>query len=197
MTVPEVEEGAPGAYRVETGPGWTPEPNTGCFLWLRGTNAKGYGRTRRGLAHRLVWEEAHGPIPPGLVVMHRCDVPGCVNLDHLRLGTVADNVADMIAKGRARKVSGAAHPRRINPGAWPSGNRHWTRQEPERVLRGARNGRARLTPEQVAEARTRFVRGAGRGPGVQPNSLRALAREFGVDRKTLADAIAGKTWGRA
>jgi hypothetical protein len=50
--------------------------------------------------HRLVWEEANGPIPDGLHVLHRCDVPACCNIDHLFLGTPADNLRDQIAKGR-------------------------------------------------------------------------------------------------
>lgn len=51
-------------------------------------------------AHRLMWEEVNGPIPHGMCVLHRCDNPPCIRPDHLFLGTKADNVRDMIAKGR-------------------------------------------------------------------------------------------------
>jgi hypothetical protein len=57
------------------------------------------------LAHRYAYEITHGPIPPGMVVMHSCDVMRCVNPAHLSLGTHKQNTADMIAKGRhARKA---------------------------------------------------------------------------------------------
>lgn len=52
------------------------------------------------VASRLVWESHHGPIPTGLVVCHRCDVPACVNVEHLFLGTHKANAADKIAKKR-------------------------------------------------------------------------------------------------
>lgn len=73
-----------------------PEPNTGCWLWLRAIGADGYGRVsisgRTRLAHRASWELHVGPIPSGLVIDHKCRVRSCVNPDHLRVTTIGDNV---------------------------------------------------------------------------------------------------------
>lgn len=84
-----------------------PEPNCGCLLWLGPYNRDGYGRLtcedgERRLAHRVAWEEAKGPIPDGLHALHECDVPPCINVDHLFLGTQTDNDADMWRKGRGK-----------------------------------------------------------------------------------------------
>ena len=89
------------------------KPKDGCWLWGGGLHVDGYGtfhadgRTRG--AHRVSYELFKGPIPEGLHVLHLCDVPGCVNPDHLFTGTNRDNVRDMIAKGRVR--GGVRHPR--------------------------------------------------------------------------------------
>lgn len=82
-----------------------PEPSSGCILWMGPYNGNScYGRMTcdgvRVLAHRVAWAEERGPIPDGLGVLHRCDVPACINVDHMFLGTQADNDADMWAKGR-------------------------------------------------------------------------------------------------
>jgi hypothetical protein len=81
-----------------------PEPNSGCLLWEGAVSRYGYGHIRRGgkdiVLHRMVWEEANGPIPDDLHVLHNCDVPACVNLNHLRLGTRSDNMTDIVVRGR-------------------------------------------------------------------------------------------------
>lgn len=68
-------------------------------------SSKSYGKFMvggvRGVStHRWRWEDAYGPIPSGLCVCHHCDNPPCCRLDHLFLGTTAENAADMVAKGR-------------------------------------------------------------------------------------------------
>jgi hypothetical protein len=81
-------------------------PN-GCHIWRGRRNARGYGVLQlsgiQWLAHRLAWVAANRQaIPAGKIICHHCDVPACINPDHLFLGTKADNTADMHAKGRAR-----------------------------------------------------------------------------------------------
>jgi hypothetical protein len=82
-----------------------------CVVWSGRLNQHGYGVQdvdgRSFYAHRLAWIAEHGAIPDGMVVMHKCDNPPCVNVTHLRLGTRTENSADMVAKGRSQK--GEAH----------------------------------------------------------------------------------------
>jgi hypothetical protein len=88
------------------------EKTEGCWLWRYGTNLDGYGQfslpkakttpARKWMAHRLSWTWEHGPIPSGLCVCHKCDVPPCVRPDHLFLGTHHENMRDAVRKGRMR-----------------------------------------------------------------------------------------------
>lgn len=80
-------------------------PFSGCWVWMGALQGKGYANTdtfrntKRG--HRVTYELRNGPIPNGLMVLHRCDVRCCVNPDHLFVGTARDNILDAISKGRA------------------------------------------------------------------------------------------------
>lgn len=116
---------------------------TACVLWTGAKTAGGYGALRVDgkvvYAHRHAWERAHGPIPAGLVLCHRCDVRACVNVDHHFLGDEAANARDMWAKGRA-----------------------WQQTSPERASRGERHPRAKLSDAQVSEIRAAVSRGETR-----------------------------------
>lgn len=79
----------------------------GCWEWTAGKTTSGYGTLgvedrKTKLAHRVSYESNVGPIPDGLCVLHKCDVPSCINPDHLFLGTRVDNNQDMVGKGRQR-----------------------------------------------------------------------------------------------
>lgn len=81
---------------------YTPEPNTGCWLWMGGVGGGGYGTFHydsERLAHRVSYLMHRGTIGD-LCVLHVCDVPLCVNPDHLFLGTYVDNAVDCLRKGR-------------------------------------------------------------------------------------------------
>ena len=77
---------------------------TGCHVWTGSRTGRDYGSTRLNgknvRAHRAVWTLTNGPIPEGSWVLHRCDRPLCVNIDHLFLGDATANVRDAAAKGR-------------------------------------------------------------------------------------------------
>lgn len=74
-----------------------------CMNWP-GRKLGGYGRInwkgKNSAAHRVVYLIAHGAIPDGLCVCHKCDTPTCVNLRHLFIGTNKENMQDRNAKGR-------------------------------------------------------------------------------------------------
>lgn len=98
---------------------------TGCWIWQRAVNNKGYGQLRYGekllLAHRASYEAAHGSIPEELFICHRCDTPACVNPDHLFAGLEQANSDDKLEK--------------------------------ERQARGTSHGMARLTEDQIRAIR--------------------------------------------
>lgn len=87
MTREQIQE-RPDKYSV-------PEPNSGCWLWVGGRTAQGYGETfvngRVRYAHRVAYELHVGPIPAGLQLDHRCRVRSCINPRHLEPVTNREN----------------------------------------------------------------------------------------------------------
>lgn len=84
------------------------DPATGCINWTGQAFKTGYGKLtvdgRTRLAHRTAFELERGPIPEGLNVLHRCDNPRCINVEHHFLGTLADNSHDRNLKDRQASV---------------------------------------------------------------------------------------------
>jgi hypothetical protein len=95
-------------------------------------------------AHRLAWEIMNGPIPEGAMIIHACDNPPCCNPAHLRCGTALDNALDREARGHGFKAL------------------------------GTKNGKGKLTDEQVAAIRVDARRGA------------TIAREYGVSQALVS-----------
>lgn len=83
-----------------------------CWTWRGSLKApQNYGWFNNHLAHRLAYADVKGPIPPGSVVRHVCDVTRCVNPNHLVLGTQGDNMHDKKERGRAGACRGENQPR--------------------------------------------------------------------------------------
>jgi hypothetical protein len=128
----------------------SPEPNTGCWLWLGRVSRGGYGELRVGsrtdnnrtaaYAHRLSYSMFKGDIPQGMLVCHSCDVRLCVNPEHLFVGTQTDNMRDASQKGRVKgppqkDICPRGHSYTVAPGGYKTclpcrreiGRRHYYR----------------------------------------------------------------------
>lgn len=79
---------------------------TPCWEFQGAKDQDGYGKIRIGgeieRTHRLSFMCKHGPVELGMVVRHKCDNPPCCNPAHLEVGTHAENMQDMVARGRHR-----------------------------------------------------------------------------------------------
>lgn len=86
-------------YELKYTEQWNERLQSNCFICQAGeTLHKGHKRLSRSkgraLAHRWVYEREYGSIPNGLIICHKCDVPACINPNHLYAGTYADNARD-------------------------------------------------------------------------------------------------------
>lgn len=172
--------------RVNKHGGKAPHMESDCYEWTGAVSSSGYGgvsvlvdgaRATR-LPHRVSWELHSGPIPRGLLVCHRCDVPLCVRPDHLFLGTDKENVADALSKGRRPRASIVARPPRIRP----------ERKSMGRKLRTPASFRNRttLTPDQVSEMRRLYEAGEANQP--------ELGRRFGIRKDAVSKIIRRIRW---
>jgi len=133
-----------------------------CWLWTGAANKDGRGALgvwtegTTKIAARVSWEIHKGPIPEGINVCHHCDNPACVRPDHLFLGTQLDNIRDAVRKGRMRHVGSS----------------------------GEKNGRAKLTLEQVKQIRCRAVN----------EMQKDLAVEFGISAAQISVIVRGASW---
>ena len=117
-----------------------------CWNWtdrcIRGYGHLQLGRGTKIRAHRFSWELHFGSIPEGLFVCHTCDNPSCCNPSHLFLGTVQDNTADMVEKGR--QARGTKHH-----------NAALTEDDVRRILSLPKTGsNARALSEELGVSRT-------------------------------------------
>lgn len=85
-----------------------------CWEWNAAKTAGGYGTYRRFGSHRVAYYLATGIDPGDAQVCHRCDNPSCCNPAHLFIGSHGDNMADKVAKGRARGRYSKSHGNRTN-----------------------------------------------------------------------------------
>ena len=85
-------------------------PESGCWIWMGATLENGYGKVRyaemkSALAHRASYSYYKGGLSKDKYVCHTCDIPSCVNPNHLFLGTPTENQQDSKRKGRAIRAT--------------------------------------------------------------------------------------------
>lgn len=147
------------------------EDETACWPWTGSAHQGGYGyvsiRGKHFMASHLSWMLHHvRAVPPGRQVLHACDNPPCVNPAHLSVGTILENMDDMVRRGRStlgRK-----------------------RTAPSFGRQGEGNGRAKLTADDVLAIRAAAARSRV--------NKEALGRQYDVSGNLIGKIISGHLW---
>lgn len=147
-----------------------------CWPWTGCLHPKGgYGlfavNRRIRMAHRVAYRSVCGYFPTCLKICHKCDNPPCCNPNHHFVGTQAQNVADMDAKGRRNMAKGDAN---------------GSRKRPEKRPRGENNTEAKLTNEDIVAIRSDYV------PRIV--TMQYLAERHGVTKGTIWKILTNQNW---
>jgi hypothetical protein len=136
-----------------------------CIEWTNIKDKDGYGffvrKRKRIRAHRDAYCRHHNVTIESIAkfhVLHKCDNRACVNPLHLELGTHTKNMNDMAARNRAAKPT------------------------------GEKNGRAKMTDEQVLAMRSEYV------PRSKTNGLKALTKKYGISRAMASRIVRRIYW---
>lgn len=131
-----------------------------CDVWPGAKTKAGYGlktvNQQNVYTHVEAYVAAHGPIPEGMIVRHRCDNPPCREPSHLVAGTHKDNAQDAIARGRFK------FPPR------------------DKAPKGERNGQSKLSDAEADQIKEELSRDTKRGV------VSRLAREYGVSHSLIS-----------